>query len=308
MKQRYLPRVATYDRAREFAQPLLSQRRSGGIANLFVAPALSPDGSLISFISYGSLTRGEIFPDLYLADAETGERITRLVKSTTNPDFEQLRFIYSQPSFSQDGKLLAFTGQKGGKDVLYLMDVAKRDVIRRIELPVDQVLNPAFSPDNDRIVFSGLAGGITDLWVVNVDGSDARRLNRDMHGDAHPQWSPDGRTIAFASDRGSDTDFSVLRFGKLKISLMDVATGAVSGDPRAGRPEHQPAVGARWPVADLHLRPHGHRQPLPVRPRHACALPAHQRGGRHHGGRGVQPGDHVGPPGRPAGVRVLRAR
>ncbi len=227
MKQRYLTTAALYDRPREFAQPLLSQRRSGGIANYFVAPALSPDGKLISFISYGSLLRGEVFPDLYLANAETGERIARLIKSTTNPDFEQLRFIYSQPSFSQDGKLLAFTGQKGGKDVMYLMDVARRRVVRRIEPPVDQVLNPSFSPDNKRIVFSGLSGGITDLWVVNVDGSGVRQLNDDLHGDAQPQWSPDGRTIAFASDRGSDTDFEVLRFGKFKISLMDVETGSV---------------------------------------------------------------------------------
>lgn len=227
MKQRHLPTVASFDRPREFAQPLLSQRLSGGIANYFVAPALSPDGKLISFISYGSLLKGEVFPDLYLANAETGERITRLVKSTTNPDFEQLRFIYSQPSFSQDGKWLAFTGQKGGKDVLYVMDVARRRVVRSIEPPVDQVLNPSFSPDNDRIVFSGLSAGMTDLWIVNVDGSDARRLNKDLHGDAQPQWSPDGRTIAFATDRGPDTDFDVLRFGKFKIALMDVETGAV---------------------------------------------------------------------------------
>lgn len=227
MKQKFLPTVASFDRPREFAEPLLSQRRSGGIANMFVAPALSPDGKLITFISYGSLSRGEVFPDLFLANAETGQRITRLVKSSTNPDFEQLRFIYSQPSFSQDGKLLAFTGQRGGKDVLYIMDVARRRVVRRIEPPVDQVLNPSFSPDNQRVVFSGLSAGQTDLWVANVDGSDPRPLMRDMHGDAHAQWSPDGRTIAFASDRGPDTDFSVLRFGKYRISLIDVETGVV---------------------------------------------------------------------------------
>jgi hypothetical protein len=227
MKQKFLPTVASYDRPREFAEPLLSQRRSGGIANMFVAPALSPDGKLISFISYGSLTKGEVFPDLYLANAETGKRIARLVKSSTNPDFEQLRFIYSQPAFSQDGKLLAFTGQRRGKDVLYIMDVARRKVVRRIEPPVDQVLNPSFSPDHRNVVFSGLRNGQTDLWVASVDGSDARPLMQDMHGDAHAQWSPDGRTIAFASDRGPDTDFSVLRFGKYHISLIDVETGAV---------------------------------------------------------------------------------
>ncbi len=228
MAARHLPNIPTYDRPRVFAEQLLSQRRSGGIANLFVAPALSPDGRLISFISYGSLLKGEVFPDLYLADAETGERQARLVKSTTNSDFEQLRFIYSQPSFSPDGRQLAFTGQRGGKDVLYLLDVQRRRVIRRIEPPVSQVLNPSFSPDGRQIVFSGLSGGVTDLWIVNTDGSGIRQLNTDMHGDAHPQWSPDGRTIAFASDRGPDTDFDVLRFGKFHISLMDVESGRVT--------------------------------------------------------------------------------
>ena len=65
------------------------------------------------------------------------------MKTTTNPDFEQLRFIYSQPSFSPDGKLLAFTGQRGGRDVLYLLDVKSRDVIKRFDLKgLDQVLSP----------------------------------------------------------------------------------------------------------------------------------------------------------------------
>ena len=39
--------------------------------------------------------------------------------------------------------------------------------------------------------------------VVNVDGTGFRRLTDDKFGDFQPQWSPDGRTIAFATDRDS---------------------------------------------------------------------------------------------------------
>ena len=231
MQAKYLPIVADLDRPRSFAEPLLSQRRSKSIANLFVAPAISPNGKLITYIAYGSLLRGEVFPDLYLANAETGKRIARLVRSATNPDFEQLRFIYSQPSFSPDGKLIAFTGQKGGRDVLYLLDVKSRNIVKHFDVELDQVLSPSFSPDGRRIVFSGLRHGSSDLYMVSMDAPGVQQLTKDQYGDLQPQWSPDGKTIAFASDRGDETDFSVLKVGKLKMSLYDVETQKITVVP-----------------------------------------------------------------------------
>lgn len=231
MQAKYLPVVAELDRPRSFSEPLLSQRRSKSIANLFVAPALSNDGKYITYIAYGSLLRGEVFPDLYLADAETGKRLERLVKTTTNPDFEQLRFIYSQPSFSPDGKTLAFTGQRGGRDVLYLLDVKSRKTIKRFDLQLDQVLSPSFSPDGRRIVFSGMRHGTSDLYTVSLDAPGYVQLTKDSYGDLQPQWSPDGKTIAFASDRGEETDFAILKIGKLKISLLDLESGKVTVVP-----------------------------------------------------------------------------
>ncbi|MES2522012.1 MAG: hypothetical protein V4617_04855 [Gemmatimonadota bacterium] len=231
MSAKYLPVIATLDRPRSFSEPLLSQRRSGSIASLFVAPALSNDGKLISYIAYGSLLRGEVFPDLYLANAETGKRIARLVKSSTNPDFEQLRFIYSQPAFSLDGTHLAFTGQSGGRDVLYVMDVRSRKVIKKFDFQLDQVLSPSFSPDGRRIVFSGMKHGMSDLYVASLDAPGYQQLTKDQYGDLQPQWSPDGKTVAFASDRGEDTDFDILKIGKWKLSLFDFTTGTVSVVP-----------------------------------------------------------------------------
>ena len=235
MQAKYLPMVAQLDRPRSFAEPLLSQHRSGGnLVNLFVAPALSNDGTKIMYIAYGSLWKGEVFPDLYLADATTGKRESRLVKSTTNSDFEQLRYIYSQPSFSPDGKTMAFTSQRGGRDIINLMDAKSHKVYKRIDFDIDQVLSPSWSPDGRTIVFTGLKHGVSDLYTVSSDGTGLKQLTNDRYGDMQPQWSPDGKTIAFASDRGPDTDFEILKIGKWKISLYDVATGEVTVLPNQG--------------------------------------------------------------------------
>ena len=229
MQTKHLPQVATLDRARKFSQPLLTERRTGG--TLFLAPSLSNDGKHIAFISIGSFLRGEVFPDLWLGDGETGRRIKRLVKSTTDPNFEELRLLYSQSSFSPDGRLLAFTAQREGRDVLYLLDVRKQKTIFRFDMPLEGVTSPAWSPDGRQIVFSGNKGGITDLYVVDRDGKNLRRLTNDRHGDLQPQWSPDGGTIAFASDRGRQTDFENLKFSRWQVSLYDVESGRVSVVP-----------------------------------------------------------------------------
>jgi hypothetical protein len=229
MQTEHLPQVAQLERARKFSQALLSERRTGG--QIFLAPALSSDGKHIAFLSNGSFLRGEVFIDLWLGDARTGKRIKRLVKSTTNPDFEELRLTFSQSSFSPDGRYLAFTGQRAGKDVLYLLDVRRRKTVRRLDFPLEAAWSPSWSPDGKRLVFSGNKGGITDLYMVDVDGRNLRQLTNDRNGDLQPSWSPDGKTIAFASERGADTDLSVLRPGRWKVSLYDVESGRVDVVP-----------------------------------------------------------------------------
>ena len=102
-----------------------TEKQSDG--DIFLAPALSSDGKhdRVPRRTATSL-RGQVFIDLWLGDAETGKRIARLVQSTFDPNFEELRLLYSQSAFSPDGQTLAFTAQRRGKDVLYLFDVADR--------------------------------------------------------------------------------------------------------------------------------------------------------------------------------------
>src|SRR5213595_824636 len=232
LNAKYLPQAAVLDRPRSFSQPLLTEKKSGG--QIFLAPALSSDGNRIAFLSNGSEKRGEVFIDLWLADARTGRRIKRLVNSTTNPNFEELRVLYSQSSFSNDGRTLAFTGERQGKDVLYLLDVASASVKKRVDLAVDAVWSPVWSPDDRQIAFSGTRGGITDLYIVDVDGKNLRQLTNDQYADLQPSWSPDGRRIAFVTDEGPESNLAVLKLSKWRIAVLDIQSGAAQVLPGQG--------------------------------------------------------------------------
>ena len=225
VQSRLLPVVGLTDRPRRFAQPLLTPEISDG--EIFLAPSLSPDGKSVVFFSNGNNLRGQVFIDLWLGDGETGKRAARLIRSNVDANYEELRLLYSQASFSPDGQVLAFTAQQRGKDVLYLLDLKTRKPYKRFDLELESVTGPSWSPDGKRLVFSGSSGGITDLYVVNADGSEIRQLTHDKFGDLQPQWSPDGRTIAFATDRDS-ASLERLSFHPWRIGLLDVETGSIS--------------------------------------------------------------------------------
>ena len=217
----YLPQLADHYRARRIAQPVLTEKRSEG--TLHIAPALSPDGHDIAYFS----EKNSFFVDLYLADAETGKVKRRLVKSTLNSNYESLRFINSAGSFSPDGRYFAIAAKHKDRDDLVILDVKKDEEVRRIRIPLNGLTTPTWSPDGKQLAFTGYDGGISDLFVVNLDGSNLHRLTNDKYADLQPSWSPDGKTIAFTTDRGSATDFAQLTFGRMRIGLFHLDKGTI---------------------------------------------------------------------------------
>jgi tricorn protease len=57
-----------------------------------------------------------------------------------------------------------------------------------------------------RVAFTFLA----DIWVANEDGSNAQRLTVNTARDAYPRFSPDGKSIAFSSDRNGNLDVFII--------------------------------------------------------------------------------------------------
>jgi WD40 repeat protein len=187
----------------------------------FLAPALSPDGSLMVYLSQ----RDGFSFDLWIADAATGRNARRLVESARDANMESLRYMNSGAAFSPDGRYLAFASKAGGQDALNIYDLQRRRVVKRLRFDLSGIQNPSWSPDGRRIVFTGLDGGLSDLFIADLDGR-LQRLTSDRYADLLPAWSPDGRHIAFTTDRAT-TDLGVLTYGNMRVALIDAVTGVI---------------------------------------------------------------------------------
>ncbi|MBU3578707.1 Tol-Pal system protein TolB [Polynucleobacter sp. 73C-SIWE] len=107
------------------------------------------------------------------------------------------------PSWSPDGKKVAYVSFEDRKPVIYVHELATG---RRIALSNQKGNNsaPAWSPDGKRLAISLSKDGNTQIYSINADGTGLQRLTRSYTIDTEPQYSADGRYIYFTSDRGGN--------------------------------------------------------------------------------------------------------
>jgi hypothetical protein len=197
---------------------------AGDGARLHVAPAISPDGRRLMFLS----ERDRLSLDLFMADATSGAILGKIVSTATDPHFDSLQYIQSAGAWDPSGRRFAIGALSGGRPVLVLVDSARPAHREEIGIEkVSEIYNPSWSPDGTRIVFSALAGGLSDLWIYTLPTRTLQQLTADGFADLQPVWSPDGQTIAFATDRFT-TRLDDLSFGPLRLGFIDIRTGIIS--------------------------------------------------------------------------------
>src|SRR5574341_117190 len=186
-----------------------------------LAPALSPDGRRMVYFSDAGL----FSIDMYLANAENGHTIRKLVSSTRDPHLESMQFINSAGAWDASGTRFVFGGVVTGHPALRIVKGDNGDLVKEIKFPsLGEIFNPTWSPDGKKIAFSAQVGGLTDLFVYDLDTSQLQRLTDDAYADLEPAWSPDGTQIAFVTDRFG-TSLDTLSFGNYRLALIEARRG-----------------------------------------------------------------------------------
>jgi Tol biopolymer transport system component len=102
-------------------------------------------------------------------------------------------FFQVEPDWSPDGKSIAFVSQRTGSFDLYVMAADGTGTRPLTTTGDEEESSPTWSPEGDRIAFAREG----DIYVLNADGSGARRISDVTAQEAEPAWSPDGRWIAY---------------------------------------------------------------------------------------------------------------
>ena len=188
------------------------QRPLSGHRSISMAPAWSPAGDGLAYVSYFS---GH--PSIYWVDLETGKK---------SPVVEDEYHNFS-PTFSPDGLLVAFTRSVDGNADIFSKPRLGGTLKRLTRNPrIDA--NPAWSPSGRELAFTSDRSGTPQIYVMDVDGANVRRVSRAGSNNDGASWHPEGSRIAYAHrhESGNRFDIAVIDLVTLENKILTAGPGS----------------------------------------------------------------------------------
>ena len=170
--------------------------------------------------------------------------------------------FYGAGCIHPNGKNVIFPGATWGYSRIWKYDF-ENEKITALTPSTYAAINPAYSADGKHIVFvadrdldnprfdmfevgrtkshnDGFKGGMTsgsNLYVMDEDGTNVRRLTFGEDMDVRPSFSPDGKTIVFLSSRGANTlhIWTVPSDGSKPPTMLKLVNNPWAGRPRYSR-------------------------------------------------------------------------
>lgn len=147
-----------------------------------------------------------------------------VVEGESSENYEWFHFFRTGLSISSNG-LLAFVTQKGASDVLNIYDL---NIDKKIaDFSFDNIVgigSPSWSKDGRYIAFSANdMSGKTDLFLFDYQNEKLRRLTDDFYDDRDADFSPDGSTIVFSSDRSRSSEKA-----EYNLFTYEIASGKIT--------------------------------------------------------------------------------
>ncbi len=159
------------------------------------SPTWSPDGRYIAFAR---------------SSAEPGKSGIYMIPALGGPERQLYATICSSLNWSADGKSIVFDEHSSEQEPSYISILTLESLeVRRLTTPAPATLgdiDPAFSPDGQMVAFIRYTDDTGELFVVPAAGGEPRQITFDNRRMDTVVWTPDGRELIFASNRGGSYD------------------------------------------------------------------------------------------------------
>ncbi len=164
--------------------------------DLVLTPRFSPTAHEIAYLNYFNDE-----PNIYLFEVATG-RTEKL------GSFPGMAFA---PRFHPDGNKLIMSLAQDGATNIFEMDLLSRTT-RQLTNTIHIDTAPSYSPDGKKIVFeSDRDGGRQQLFIMDSDGRNVKRISYNKGRYATPVWSPRGDVIAFTKMLAGEFFIGIMR-------------------------------------------------------------------------------------------------
>ena len=178
-------------------------------------PAWSPDGKRLAFVSKAGGGEAIVVSKIDGADRRiVSAKGRRAIHPTWSHDGASLFYCTDDdlaPPRKNDSDIVRYDFRGGQTHVLITGGVNTY---------------PNLSPDGARLAFRRMVDGVnSEVFIADADGAHARNITNNAAFDGWPAWSPDGRWIAFASNRAGAYKIYIMRPDGSKAALVADTTG-----------------------------------------------------------------------------------